>query len=369
MISWLGIAFSTSVTALITLRFVMGVSDGINMTVLPLYVGEIADKDIRGRLCTWGSFISYFGNLIVLSIGPFVTYKTLTLICAVVPIVFVLVLSFLPQSPYFLMRSGQIEESRRNLRRLLSKDVDETTLDERIKEIELTVKSELRNKYNVLYIFSKKHFRFAIFLCFNLKLIMSFGGMTVLKSYLQTIIGSSASSISPELSSVIFAIVQQPTVLIAGFLVDKVGRKVLLIISTLGCTISLGLEGLYFYLQDVVGMDLGVISWLPTLCLAVQLTMQPLGLGPVTSITVSEIFADDTKSFSAGILTTFNGFCLFMLTKYFLPVAEAWGMYTMFWIISVVCFYGTLFGIFILPETKGKSFLEIQEILRSRCAD
>ncbi|KAB0793640.1 hypothetical protein PPYR_13260 [Photinus pyralis] len=365
---WLGIAFSKSAVVLIVLRFLSGVCDGIIVTVGPLYIGEVADKDIRGKLITFFPIFSGLGNLIVLAVGPFVEYKTLNFICATVPILFATIFVFLPDSPYFLLRSGRGAESKRSLRRLLSNDVDDTTIDERLKEIEATIRSEGTHKFNVIHMFSKKHFRFAIFISLNTRLILAFGGMTVLKSYLQTIIGGTASSISPEISSLIFAIAQQPPVILTAFLVDRVGRKILLTISTLGCALMLGLEGIYFYLQRVAEIDLSAVSWLPTACLVIYSFMQPIGIGAMPSIIVGEIFADEIKSAAAGIPTTFSGSCHFLLAIFFLPISEAWGMHVMFWVFSVFCFYGAIFAMFVLPETKGKSFLEIQETLsKSRC--
>ncbi|XP_031354362.1 facilitated trehalose transporter Tret1-like isoform X2 [Photinus pyralis] len=365
---WLGIAFSRSAEVLIGLRFLSGVCDGIIATVVPLYIGEVADKDIRGKLITFYPILAGLGNLVVLAVGPFVEYKTLSFMCAAVPILFATTFVFLPESPYFLLRSGRGAESKRSLRRLLSNDVDDTTIDERIKEIEATIRSEVTHKFNVIHIFSRKQFRFAIFISFNLRAATAFGGMTVLKSYLQTIIGVTGSSISPEISSLIFAIAQQPPVILTACLVDRVGRKILLIISTLGCALMLVLEGIYFYLQRVAEIDLSAVSWLPTACLVIYSIMQPIGIGAIPNIIMGEIFADEIKSLAAGITTTFTGSCHFLLARTFLPISEAWGMHTMFWVFGVCCFYGAMFATFVLPETKGRSFLEIQETLsKSRC--
>ncbi|KAB0793634.1 hypothetical protein PPYR_13254 [Photinus pyralis] len=185
---WFGIAFSKSPIGLILLRFLSGVCDGVILTVLPLYIGEVADKDIRGKLISFSPIFAGLGNFIVLAVGPFVEYKTLTFICAAVPIIFGSVFVFLPESPYFLLKTGRTEESKCSLRTLSGSSVDEPTIDERMNEIEATVRvhCEASQRCNVLYIFSKRHFRFALFISLHLRLINVFGGMSVIKPYLQT---------------------------------------------------------------------------------------------------------------------------------------------------------------------------------------
>ncbi|KAF5296350.1 hypothetical protein FQR65_LT10242 [Abscondita terminalis] len=164
--------------------------------VLPLYVGEITDKDIRGRLTTAISIMSSLGSAYVLSVGPFVSYIALALSCAAVPLLFA---------------NRKIDESKRTLRRLLRSTVSEDVINERMIEIQQTVTSQRETKSYWRDIVFTTNFQIAIIIVLGAKFVFQFSGATVLKSYLQTIIASSDSSISPEVSSVIFGMVQLPS--------------------------------------------------------------------------------------------------------------------------------------------------------------
>ncbi|KAF5285556.1 hypothetical protein FQR65_LT13190 [Abscondita terminalis] len=364
-VTWIVIAFTKSVTVLIVMRCISGIGDGFVIAVLPLYVGEVSDKDIRGGLTTAISIMTSLGGAFVLSIGPFVSYTALTLICAAVPLLFVIIFIFLPESPYFLCRKGKIEESKQTLKRLLQSTVSEDIINERMAEIELTVITQRKTKSYLKDIVFTRNFRKAILLLLGAKFVLQFSGMTALKSYLQTIIDSSDSVISPEASSIIFGLVQLPSILLAAILMDKLGRKPLYVISTIGCATALITAGTYFFLEKTNLQIITNLRWLPTLCLTSYLIIAPIGINAIPFVLMSEVFATEAKCFASSICTTFAGLLSFTFTKFFLPVADVWGMYTIFWIFGSTCVLGSLFGFFVLPETKGKSFLEIQEILKS----
>ncbi|XP_031354838.1 facilitated trehalose transporter Tret1-like isoform X2 [Photinus pyralis] len=371
-IAWFGTAFSKSAVLLILMRFIAGLADGgiltASLKILPLYVGEVSDKDIRGKLITFHTIVACMGSLFVLSIGPFIQYQTLALTCGIFPLIFVAIFYFMPDSPYFLIKKGKLVEGKRSLRRLLAVNASQNAIEARLNEIEQTIAKSIgtRRKVNLWHILSERHFRIALFFSLNLKLIFGVSGWTTIKAFLQTIIGAAASSISPQSSSLILGILQLPSVTVAAFLVDKLGRKALLVVSSVGCAITMGIVGLYFYLQDVVKADLQMVSWLPTICIALYLSFLPMGIFTVSSVIPGEIFADNVKSLSAAISVTFSGSWTFLVSKFFLQISDAWGMYAMFWIFSAVCCYGALFGLFILPETKGKSFIEIQNSLKQK---
>ncbi|KAF5285557.1 hypothetical protein FQR65_LT13191 [Abscondita terminalis] len=365
-VTWMVIAFTKFATVLIVMRCISGIGDGIIIAVLPLYIGEISDKDIRGGLTIAISIMTTLGGAFVLSVGPFVSYKALTLSCAAVPLLFAILFIFLPDSPYFLFRKSKSEEARRTLRRLLQSTISEAIINERMREIELTITTQRKTKSYWKDIIFRRPFRKSMFLVLGATIVMEFSGMTVLKSYLQIIIDSSDSAISPEVSSIIFGVVQLPSIFLAAVLMDKLGRKPLYIISTIGCAIPLITAGTYFYLEKTSIHLLANLKWLPTLCLALYIIIAPIGINVLPLVLISEVFPTEVKSLASSTCTTFVGLLSFAFNKFFLPLSDEWGMYTIFWIFGSTCIIGSLFGLFILPETKEKSFLEIQEVLKTK---
>lgn len=197
---------------------------------------------------------------------------------------------------------------------------------------------------------------------------------------MQTIIKSANSSLSPELSSILFGLIQFPagilnnsfyklqltnavSVTATAYFVDKIGRRPLLITSCTFCGIALAAEGIYFYLQDHLKVDVSSISWLPATGVLVYIVMNPVGLNTIPYIVQGEIFPTNIKAVGSSICTFYSGVNAFIVSKSFQPLCNWLGMYGTFWVYSGFCVFGIFFAIFVLPETKGKSFVEIQKSL------
>ncbi|KAK4874801.1 hypothetical protein RN001_014161 [Aquatica leii] len=366
IISWMVIAFTKSVKILIAMRCVAGFGDGFIITALPLYIGEVTDKDIRGGLTTTISIMNAIGNVVVYSVGPFISYMALALLCGAVPLFSTSVFMFMPDSPYFLCKKGKLEESKKNLKRLIGGDLEEKDFINRLSEIEATVAFNKKSGIGLRDVFKKRNYRRAIILIAGLKVFVHLSGISAVRSYLQTIIDLTGSSVTSEISSIIFGVVQIPPVLLAAFLMDRVGRKKLYVISAAGCVISLISEGVYFYLQESSTEAVAHLQWLPTLCLTVYLVIIPIGVTSVPYVITGELLASEVKSVASPLTTTIGAAVSFFTTRYFLPFSDMVGMHTMFFIYAGCCTMASLFVIFVLPETKGQSFLEIQEVLKTK---
>lgn len=122
-------------------------------------------------------------------------------------------------------------------------------------------------------------------------------------------------------------------------------------------------EGIYFYLQDHLKMDVSNLSWLPATGVLVYIVMNPVGLNTIPYIVQGEIFPTNIKAVGSSVCTFYSGVNAFIVSKSFQPLCNCLGMYGTFWVFSGFCLFGIFFAIFILPETKGKSFVEIQESL------
>ncbi|KAF5294388.1 hypothetical protein FQR65_LT10753 [Abscondita terminalis] len=360
---WIVIIFAQSAIVLCIARFFAGSSFAIVTTSGSIYVGEISEKDIRGKLCTAFNIMKLTGSLFVLSIGPFVSYTALAISCGVLPVVFVILFYFMPESPHYLIKIGKMEEARLNLIRLSCNNRPKSEIDEQLKEIEDTVLFAMQNKSTLWEMLSKKEYRKSVIVITGIKMIQQLTGYSAIEAYMQTIVESSGSSISPEISSIVCGVVQLPAALLAAVIVDKLGRKPLLIISCVGCGLALIGESVYFYLQDVVKDDVGSIAWLPTTGLMLYLIMNPIGIFTLPYVLLGELFATNIKAVALSASTIFGVTLGFLVTKFFEPISASLGLFACFAIFAAICFSGALFVYTVQPETKGKSFQEIQDKL------
>ncbi|KAF5270582.1 hypothetical protein FQR65_LT05480 [Abscondita terminalis] len=245
LIPWILIIFAKSFITLLIARVVAGLGTGMTLGVMPLYVGEISQKEYRGALCSMPVIGVALGTIIVYAVGPFVSYITLALACASTPLVFLVAAYFIPESPYYLMKNNKFQATQDTLTYLAGHE----NVDEWLREIQITIQNDGTSNLKLSQLFFERNHRKSLMILLALKTIQQFSGLAIISAYMQTIMKESQTSLSEETSSVIFAAIQIPSVLISSFLVDKFGRRPLLMISTFGCALSLAGEGLYFYLQ------------------------------------------------------------------------------------------------------------------------
>lgn len=167
-----------------------------------------------------------------------------------------------------------------------------------------------------------------------------------------------------DTSSIIVGAMQFVATFLSTLMVDRLGRKILLLISSSIMCICTLLLGLYFYL-DAKGNNVQSIGWLPLASLCVFIVSFSLGYGPIPWMIIGELFTSSTKGLAASIISFFNLLLAFLVTKFYAPLSDVVGTAVTFWIFSGVLLLGTIFVFLIVKETKGKTTEEIQMQLGS----
>lgn len=126
------------------------------------------------------------------------------------------------------------------------------------------------------------------------------------------------------------------------------------------CTIALGI---YFHLKSQDEANVTNLGWLPIAAMCIFIVMFSFGFGPVPWLMMGELFAQDIKGFAAALAGTTNWLLAFLITKTFTSLRASLGSGGTFWLFSGLTILGAVFVFMFLPETKGKSLAEIQELL------
>ncbi|XP_077292370.1 facilitated trehalose transporter Tret1-like [Arctopsyche grandis] len=360
LVGWILIATATNVDQIYAARFIFGLAVGQLFTCVPMYVGEISQDEIRGTL---GSFFQMFivtGVLLSYVIGPYVDYATLAIISIVPVIAFVVTFFFMPESPSYLIgknQRGAAEETLKRLRNKSSEGVQEE-LDEIQKGNEQnSTTSSIKDLWK-----SKANIR-AMFIGCSMTAFDQLSGIDFVLFYLEPIFGVTDSGLSPEISTIIIGVVQVIASCITPLVVDRLGRRIMLMVTAIILTLSQVALGIFFILDDNDSPSVEYITWLPVVSLMVFITAYNMGIGSLAWIVVGELFDQSIKSYGSTFAASFNWLIGFLITKFFGSVADALGIYYAFWIFGVFCLISFFFGLFLLPETKGKSLQEIQIML------
>lgn len=329
--------------------------------MLPNYNSEVAEDSIRGAISSSMNIFVVSGPLFSYVVGPYTSITTFSIICALIPAIFV-VLFFLivPESPYYLIAANDHPGAVESLIKLRSSSEEDVKAE--LEGIKANVEEAMAKKSGFMDIFRSRTLVKALIISLSLVGFQQFSGITVILFYAQDVFEATGSSIPPEISSIIIGTVQVAASLLTPLLVDRLGRKLLFLISGVGMIIAEVPLGFYFCLKDH-GRDVSPIFWLPIACLIVYIIAYNLGFGPLPWTVMAEIFPSDVKSPASTATASFCWLLGFLITKYFSSVSEAIGMAGSFWFFSAFCLIAVVFVLKYMIETKGKSFAEIQATL------
>jgi SP family facilitated glucose transporter-like MFS transporter 8 len=174
---------------------------------------------------------------------------------------------------------------------------------------------------------------------------------------------SAGSTLEASTATIIVGVIQAIATFISTLVVDRLGRRILLLISDFVMAICTLLLGVYFYLMNETTDDVTNLGWLPLTSVCLFIVVFSLGYGPIPWMMVGELFAPQIKGFASSLSCVLNWILAFIVTKFYSDMANSFGTHTTFWIFAVISAIGTVFVFFLVPETKGKTLDEIQKEL------
>lgn len=360
-IGWLLIIFAKSVIMFYIGRFITGLSGGAFCVAAPIYTAEIAENEIRGTLGSYFQLFLTTGILLSYILGTFVNMRILSIISALVPLIFFVVFMFMPESPSYYLKKGNEKFARKNLIKL--------------RGIQYNIENELQNQKDALEETNKNSVSFWILIkskttlksfiiAYGLMFFQQLSGVNVVIFYTNSIFEKANTGLNPSYSTIIVGVMQILAVFVSTLIVDRAGRRILLLISIIFLCLTSCTLGIYFYLLKNE-VDVNSIKWLPLVSVCIFIIMFNMGFGPLPWMMMGEIFAPEVKSVAASSACLFNWILVFIVTKFFSDLSKTIDLDATFWLFAVICLIGTFFVYFIVPETKGKSLEEIQRELNN----
>lgn len=360
LIAYLIAAFAKTISLYYISRILMGFGVGGMFCILPIFVTETVEAKNRGTLQATTTSAIMLGLLFSYCVGPYVSIMIFNLILAAICVIYIPVFWFVaPETPYYLCSVNE-EQAFKSLKYLREKP--EIELRSELEEIKTHLKQ--LNPASFWEIFKTKGTFKAFLLSVALTTFQQFSGVTVILYFCQNIFDETGSEIPPEICSIIVGSVQFLVSMISPPFLDKVGKKILLLVATTGALISEILLGVYFFLQKN-GNDVSGINWLPILSLVMFIAFYNFGLGSIPWAVMGEILPLNIISKASVLTTSFYWLSGFFLTKYFGALSREIQMAGSFWLFSGFCAISDVFIYFFMFETKGKSLNEIQAILNA----
>ncbi len=340
---------------MVTFRFVAGLGIGGSSVLGPMYIAEIAPASWRGRLVGFFQFNIVFGILLAYLSNDLIGMQHLGSVewrwelgVSAVPAVFFLVmLFFIPRSPRWLVKKQRLDEARGVLRL-----TGEPNYEQELQEIRASIDAEHGHADEPLL---SAKYKVPIFLAVSIAFFNQFSGINAILYYLNDIFASAGfSKVSSGLQAVFIGLTNLIFTMIAMSIIDKFGRKKLLLIGAVGT--SACLAGVAAIFATDKRPDL--LIWL----LVTYIAFFAFSQGAVIWVYISEVFPNRVRA-KGQSLGSFTHWIMAALISLGFPSVARWSKplpFVFFAVITVVQFLVVLIA---YPETKGSSLEEIQKEL------
>ncbi|KAM8933991.1 solute carrier family 2, facilitated glucose transporter member 8 [Pelodytes ibericus] len=354
-------------------RFLNGLASGVTSLVVPVYISETSHSRVRGTLGSCVQLMVVTGIVGSYIAGMLLDWRWLAVFCCVPPILMLIFMCFMPETPRYLINQDRFSEALSALRFLKGPDADHEWEYRQIESSGDDQETSLRiAEFSNPSIY--KPFLIGIFLMF----FQQFTGINAIMFYADTIF-KYANFKNSSLASVIVGLIQVFFTAVAALIMDKAGRKVLLIISGLMMAVSAILFGVYFKITEMHGNHLSGLlpsptdltpstadglAWLALGSMGLFITGFALGWGPIPWLIMSEIFPLRARGVASGVCVVTNWGCAFLVTKEFHDLMDSLTSYGTFWFFSSFCVLSIFFTIFCIPETKGKTLEQIEKLFQ-----
>ncbi|MDO5738623.1 MAG: sugar porter family MFS transporter [Ornithinimicrobium sp.] len=372
LISALGSGLSFGPVDLIGWRVLGGLGVGAASVIAPAYIAEISPASIRGRLgslqqlaIVTGIFVALLSDAWLAGIAGgaaeelwfgLAAWRWMFLAEAVPAIVYGVMALTIPESPRFLVAKGQVERARAVLGEVLK-----TGIDERIAEIVRTVRQDARASFRDLLRPGGGGVLPIVWIGIALSVFQQFVGINVIFYYSTTLWQSVGFTESDALTqTVITSVTNILVTLVAIALIDRIGRKRLLTIGSVGMFITLGTLSYIFATAPLVKGDTGMEPALGDTAGVIALVAANLFVvffgmswGPAVWVLLGEMFNNTIRGTALGLAAAAQWLANFAISTSFPAMADvglgfAYGFYTLFALLSLV------FVLKFVPETKGR---------------
>ena len=334
-------------------RIIGGIGVGLASAICPMYIAEIAPSDIRGKLVSCNQFAIIFGMLVVYfvnySIKASITEEVLItdgwrymfLSGAVPAALFGILLFFIPRTPRFLVMTGRHEAALAVLQRVNGEERAHAILEE--------IQSVSKEKKEKLLTYGLT----VVIVGILLSVFQQAIGINAVLYYAPRIFEKIGGGGDSMMQTVVMGCVNIVFTLVAIFTVEKVGRKPLLIVGSVGMAIG----AFCVALCD----ELHVEGILPVLSIIVYAAFFMMSWGPICWVLISEIFPNTIRSQAVAIAVAFQWIFNYLVSSTFPALYEfspgfAYGLY------GVICVIAALFVWRMVPETKGLTLEQMSNL-------
>ncbi|KAF0927171.1 hypothetical protein E2562_030978 [Oryza meyeriana var. granulata] len=358
IIGWLAISFAKDSSFLYMGRLLEGFGVGVISYTVPVYIAEISPQNMRGALGSVNQLSVTIGILLAYLLGMFVPWRLLAVIGILPCTVLIPGLFFVPESPRWLAKMNMMDDFETSLQVLRGFEADITAEVNDIKRAVASANKRTTIRFQEL---NQKKYRTPLILGIGLLVLQQLSGINGILFYAGSIF-KAAGLTNSDLASCALGAIQVLATGVTTWLLDRAGRRILLIISSAGMTLSLLAVAVVFFFKDSISQDSHMyytLSMISLVALVAYVIAFSFGMGAIPWIIMSEILPVSIKSLAGSFATLANWLTSFAITMT-ANLMLSWSAGGTFASYMVVSAFTLVFVILWLPETKGRTLEEIQ---------
>ena len=352
-------ASATTVAWLVAGQVIVGAGIGLASFASPLYISEVSPSAVRGKMValnqialTAGIVLSY---LVDYALSGMRGWRLMFAVSMIPASLLGIGMAFMPESPRWLVRRALTDKARDVLKRIRERsDVEDELQD---------IQGSLRGQQGSWSELASPLVRPALITGIGLAVFQQMTGINTVIYYAPTIFQFAGfqSASTAILATFGVGVINVLMTILARQLLDRVGRRPLLLISLAGMTLGLGVLGLAFFLPALSG----VLAWIAVGSLMLYVGSFAIGMGPVFWLLISEIYPLSIRGMAMGIATLANWGANLLVALTFLILIQFLGRPLTFWFYGLVGVGAWLFAYSFVPETKGRTLEEIEKHWRA----
>ncbi len=355
LVSAIGSALAPGVYAFMAFRILGGLAIGASSVVAPMYITEIAPAKNRGKLVAtfqfnivFGILIAYLSNYLLQGVGGDNSWRIMLGVAAIPALIYCILVLFVPESPRWLM----VHRGDYNTARKILAVSDPEGVDNAILALHKSIEEE-HQKESLSAFFSKRFSR-PIFLAIFIAFFNQMSGINAIIYFAPRVfelagIGKQAAF----LQSAGIGLVNLVFTMLGLYLIDRLGRKKLMLIGSIGYILSLGAVAAAFYFNYVGGMIVPVL-------LFIFIASHAIGQGAVIWVFISEIFPNSVRAYGQSLGCTTHWLLAAIITTVFPIMAVRFGAAPIFLFFACMMVLQLFWVIFKMPETKGVPLEELE---------
>lgn len=360
IIGWLAISFANDSSFLFMGRLLAGFGVGIISYTVPVYIAEIAPQNMRGSLGSINQLSVTVGIMLVYLLGLFLPWRVLAVLGILPCTILIPGLFFIPESPRWLAKMGLNEDSETSLQVLRG---FETDISIELNEIRKSVASSSKRTAIRFSELKRRRYWYPLMVGIGLLVLQQLSGINGVLFYSSSIFQSAGIS-SAKAATFGIGAIQVIVTGISTTLVDRAGRRILLIVSSSLMTASCLLVATMFYLQEILPeKSHSIMEVLALVGLLIMVIGFSAGLGAIPWVIMSEILPVSIKSLAGSVATLANWLSASVVTMT-ANLLLTWSSGGTFVIYAFASAFTVAFVALWVPETKGKTLEEIQGFFR-----